>query len=78
MADEMANQELDLLGLKCPLPVMRTRKALRALMPGQTLNVLTNDPISAIDIPNLIREEGDRLETQQVADGQFRFLIRKC
>jgi tRNA 2-thiouridine synthesizing protein A len=77
MAENMADQDLDLLGLKCPLPVMRTRKALRALMPGQTLKVLTNDPISAIDIPNLIREEGDVLETQQAVDGQFQFVIRK-
>ena len=53
--------ELDLTGLKCPLPVLRTRKALRALGGGRSLVVICTDPMAMIDIPNLVREEGAEL-----------------
>lgn len=66
---------LDLRGLKCPLPVLRTRKALLALAPGERVAVLCTDPMAAIDIPNLLREEGDRLESQCREDGTLRFVV---
>ena len=53
--------KLDLTGLKCPLPVLRTRKALRALAPGAQIDVICTDPMAAIDIPNMVRESGDVL-----------------
>ena len=68
-------QELDLRGLKCPLPVLRTRKALRRMAPGERLMVLCTDPLAGIDIPNLLREEGDGLAHQAWHDGVARFLI---
>ena len=55
----MATTKLDLTGLKCPLPALKTRKALKALKPGDLLEVRCTDPLSVIDIPNLIRETGD-------------------
>ncbi|MDO9426386.1 MAG: sulfurtransferase TusA family protein [Methylobacterium sp.] len=69
--------ELDLSGLKCPLPVLRTRKALRGLLPGATLAVLSTDPLAAIDIPHLVRSEGDSLLGQERRDGAIRFVIRR-
>ena len=69
--------DLDLTGLKCPLPVLHTRKALRRLAPGARLVVTCTDPLAAIDIPNMIREEGDRLEAQDASDGTLRFRIRR-
>lgn len=69
--------ELDLSGLKCPLPVLRTRKALRALAPGERLRVVCTDPLAGIDLPNLIRETGDVLEEQQQEASRIVFLIRK-
>lgn len=69
--------ELDLSGLKCPLPVLRTRKALRGLLPGATLAVLSTDPLAAIDIPHLVRSEGDSLLVQERRDGAIRFVIRR-
>lgn len=69
--------ELDLSGLKCPLPVLRTRKALRALRPGDRLHVICTDPLAVIDMPNLIRETGDVLEEQRQDDAKLSFLIRK-
>jgi len=69
--------ELDLSGLKCPLPVLRTRKALRGLSPGATLVVLSTDPLAAIDIPHLVHGEGDTLLSQERRAGAVRFLIRR-
>ncbi|MBZ6078354.1 sulfurtransferase TusA family protein [Microvirga puerhi] len=70
-------KKLDLSGLKCPLPVLRTRKALLRLSPGDQLQVVCTDLLATIDIPNLIRETGDVLE-QQAHDGhQLIFRIRK-
>ena len=53
--------ELDLRGLKCPMPVLRTRKAMRRLSVGQVLLVLCTDPLATIDIPHLAREDGHTL-----------------
>ena len=69
---------LDLSGLKCPLPVLRTRKALRALKPGDRLQVTCTDPLAAIDLPNLLRETGDILEDQRQDKARMRFFIRKA
>ncbi|WP_019906948.1 sulfurtransferase TusA family protein [Methylobacterium sp. 77] len=68
---------LDLSGLKCPLPVLRTRKAMRALEPGARLTILCTDPVSVIDIPHLVSQEGDRLVGQGREEGVFCFTIEK-
>ncbi|EKS31912.1 hypothetical protein HMPREF9696_04133 [Afipia clevelandensis ATCC 49720] len=69
--------KLDLTGLKCPLPVLKTRKALKALMAGDRLEVHCTDPLSVIDIPNLIRETGDRVEIVERAEKRIVFMIEK-
>lgn len=58
----MTDRRLDLRGLKCPLPALKTRKALRELPAGARLVVECTDPLSALDIPNLVRETGDVLD----------------
>jgi tRNA 2-thiouridine synthesizing protein A len=68
---------LDLRGLKCPLPALRTRKALKQAVPGQRFVVECTDPLSAIDIPNLLRETGDQLEGQESAEALHVFRIRR-
>jgi tRNA 2-thiouridine synthesizing protein A len=68
---------LDLSGLKCPLPALRTRKALKGLAPGRVLSVICTDPMAVIDIPNLLRETGDILVDQRTESGTTRFKIRK-
>ena len=68
-------KELDLRGLKCPLPVLRTRKALVRLDPGEGLVVFCTDPLSRIDIPHLIHETGDVLEQSHVDGEVFIFHI---
>jgi tRNA 2-thiouridine synthesizing protein A len=68
---------LDLAGLKCPLPALKTRKVLATLPPGARLEVRCTDPMSVIDIPNLVRETGDTVEVQR-QDQAIVFLIEKA
>ena len=74
----MTTTKLDLTGLKCPLPALKTRKALKGLTPGDFLEVHCTDPLSAIDIPNLIRETGDKVEITERAERGLVFLIEKA
>ena len=73
----MSLTKLDLIGLKCPQPVLRTRKALKSLSPGDRLEVHCSDPLAAIDIPHLIAQTGDRVERMQRHDTTTVFLIEK-
>lgn len=73
----MAKTTLDLTGLKCPLPALKTRKALKGLSPGDCLEVHCTDPMAVIDIPNLIRETGDRIDITERAETRTVFLIEK-
>jgi tRNA 2-thiouridine synthesizing protein A len=74
----MAHTKLDLTGLKCPLPALKTRKALKSLKPGDRLEVHCTDPLSVIDIPHLIQETGDRVEITEQAERRIVFLIEKA
>jgi len=75
---DMTTTRLDLTGLKCPLPALKTRKALKALAPGDLLEVHCTDPLSVIDIPNLIRETGDSVEITERAERRIVFVIEKA
>jgi tRNA 2-thiouridine synthesizing protein A len=72
------NTILDLKGLKCPLPALKARKALKAAQPGAELTVLCTDPMAAIDIPNLIRETGDAIVAQTREADVLSFTIRRA
>jgi tRNA 2-thiouridine synthesizing protein A len=73
----MSETILYLQGLKCPLPVLRTRKALLAMKRGDIIVVECTDPLAGIDIPNLVQQTGDVLELSgQTANG-LTFRIRK-
>jgi tRNA 2-thiouridine synthesizing protein A len=68
--------EIDCEGLLCPLPVLRARKRLAAMLPGQVLCLRATDPMAAIDLPHFCAEAGhDFLGSE--ADGEVsRYLIR--
>ncbi len=74
----MTTTKLDLTGLKCPLPALKTRKALKSVVPGDLLEVHCTDPLSVIDIPNLIRETGDKVEITERNESRIVFLIEKA
>ncbi len=73
----MAENTLNLRGLKCPLPALRTRKALKAMQPGEILVVECTDPLAGIDIPNLLNQTGDTLEATERTGKVLTFRIRK-
>lgn len=73
----MTTTKLDLTGLKCPFPALKTRKALRTIKPGDRLEVHCTDPLSVIDIPNLLIEMGDRLEATERDGERIVFHIEK-
>jgi tRNA 2-thiouridine synthesizing protein A len=73
----MTETILNLRGLKCPLPALRTRKALSRMPAGEVLVVECTDPLTEIDIPNLVRETGDELEGTSRQEAAIVFRIRK-
>ncbi|CAN1538457.1 SirA Predicted redox protein, regulator of disulfide bond formation [Rhabdaerophilaceae bacterium] len=74
---QMTQSRLDLLGLRCPLPALKTRKALKGMASGEELVVICNDPMAGLDIPHLLNETGDIL-LESLRDGaQMRFHIKK-
>lgn len=74
----MTEKTVSLRGLKCPLPALRTRKLLAGMTPGDVLVIECTDPLSAIDIPNLLRQTGDALEAKAQANDVLTFRIRKA
>lgn len=70
-------KSINLRGLKCPLPALKTRKILSGLRAGDIVVVECTDPLSAIDIPNLLRETGDALESSSIDGELLIFRIRK-
>jgi tRNA 2-thiouridine synthesizing protein A len=68
---------LDLRGLKCPLPALRTRRVLTTLPAGAVLVVEATDPMAAIDIPHMVHETGHRLLGQEARDGVILFRIER-
>jgi tRNA 2-thiouridine synthesizing protein A len=73
----MAEKTLNLRGLKCPLPALRTKKALGSLVSGDILVVECTDPLAGVDIPNLLNQTGDKLEDTTKDKRLLTFRIRK-
>lgn len=74
----MADTVLDTKGLRCPLPVLRARKAMKPLAPGDVLEVHATDPSSVQDFRAFCETTGDTLLKVTEADGVYVFLIRKA
>ncbi|WP_319412857.1 sulfurtransferase TusA family protein [uncultured Cohaesibacter sp.] len=70
-------RDLDLTGLKCPLPVLHTQKALAQLEAGDRLRVTASDPMASIDIPHFCTQKGHRLMEQSQIDSSLIFIIEK-
>ena len=73
----MTEKTINLRGLKCPLPALRARKALTGLKPGDVLVAECTDPLTAIDIPNLLNQTGDTLESSARDGDVLVFRIKK-
>ncbi|HJU32759.1 MAG TPA: sulfurtransferase TusA family protein [Hyphomicrobiaceae bacterium] len=71
----MADKTLDTKGLACPLPILKTRKALSQLPVGAKLEVLATDPGSVPDFTAFCETTGNLLLEQSHQDGVYRFVI---
>ncbi len=72
-----ADREVDARGLNCPLPILRTKKALNDMTSGQLLKVVATDPASQRDFQAFSRQTGNALVDQSAANGEFIFLLRR-
>ena len=68
---------VNMRGLKCPLPALKTRKLLSKMAAGEMLTIECTDPLTTIDIPNLVRETGDTIEASSRKGRVLTFRIRK-
>lgn len=71
------DRELDVKGLNCPLPILRTKKALAEMESGQILRVLATDPGSAKDFAAFARQTGNELLEQSEENRVFEYFIKR-
>jgi len=74
----VADLKLDCVGLFCPMPVLKTREAMRRLEPGQILEMMSDDPASEADVRSWTTRTGNELMEIDRNGATFRFLIRKA
>jgi tRNA 2-thiouridine synthesizing protein A len=73
----VADRRLDCVGLFCPIPILKTRDALKAMNVGQTLEMLSDDPASEADMKSWTSRTGHNLMAIEKNGAVFRFLVRK-
>lgn len=78
MRGTMAKHRLDAKDLVCPLPVLRARKAIKALAAGDLLEVEATDPAALRDFPAYCEAAGHRLLSSSEEGGTYVFLIEKA
>jgi tRNA 2-thiouridine synthesizing protein A len=71
------DREVDARGLNCPLPILRTKKALNDMNSGQVLRILATDPASVRDFQAFSKQTGNELLQHEEHDGVFSFLLRR-
>lgn len=70
--------KLDTRGLNCPLPILKTKKAISSLESGDILEVTSTDPGSVKDLDSFCSQTGHSMISNQETCGEFIFLIRKA
>jgi tRNA 2-thiouridine synthesizing protein A len=68
---------LDLRGLRCPIPVLRAKKAMRNVSIGGVLVLECTDPLTVIDVPHFVNQTGHELSSQERHDELYVFRIVK-
>ncbi len=74
----MTTQTLDTKGMNCPLPILKTKKAIKGMNDGETIEVLSTDPGSVKDFEAFCRSTGNKLMESAEDDGVFRYIIEKA
>ena len=73
----VATAELDATGLNCPMPLLKAKRALNALAPGEQLRVIATDPGSVRDFQVFAEQSGHALLESEENDGRYTYLLRK-
>ncbi len=74
---QQADREVDARGLNCPLPILRTKKALNDMASGQIIRILATDPASVRDFQAFARQTGNVLVEHGESDGAFFFVMKR-
>jgi tRNA 2-thiouridine synthesizing protein A len=77
MPERDAEEEIDLSGLLCPLPVLKARKRLESMAPGGILKVIATDPMAAVDMLHFCNEQEHALLSQEKLGEAFIFRIKR-
>lgn len=77
MAEIVPDKELNCRGMRCPLPVIYTRKALVPMSPGEILKVISTDPGAVTDISEFSRRTSTILLAHEEDAGEYIFFLRK-
>jgi tRNA 2-thiouridine synthesizing protein A len=77
MTEINVDLELDCRGMSCPIPILKTKKAIDSLTSGQVLKMLATDPGSVNDVNAWARRTGNALLSHEAAGGEFTFFLRK-
>ena len=72
-----ADQVLDACGLLCPMPIVKSAKAIKELEPGQVLKIMATDRGSSADIPAWAEDTGNELVSSHEEGDVFVFFVRK-
>ena len=72
------DKEFDASGLACPLPIVKTKKALNDMTSGQVLRVVATDPGSVCDMAAFAEQTGNQLLEQSTQDKKFVFFLKKA
>jgi tRNA 2-thiouridine synthesizing protein A len=71
------DQELDARGLNCPLPILRSKKALASMSSGQVLRVISTDPGSVKDFDAFAKQTGNELLESSENNKEFEFYLKR-
>ena len=71
------DKELDVRGLNCPLPILRTKKVLTAMQSGQVLKIVATDPGSVKDFQSFAKQTGNELLSHADANKEFTFFLKR-
>ena len=73
----MADVVLDAKGMNCPLPILKTRKALQTMQPGGLLEVLSTDAGSVADFESFCRQTGNQLVSSTKEGDVYKFVVKR-
>ncbi len=77
MAEWKPDQVLDAKGLSCPMPILKTKKLLKEMKPGQVLEIQSTDPGTRNDLPAFSSRSGDEYLGEEQREGFISFFLKK-